>query len=357
VSLGNASLEAVNLRLEQNGILDPQDPRSGLKALGGRGQRIELWNSASTRNTLHGLDLEGWEGVVELHDSQFSANQGEGLRARSPERLTFEQVQVERNLGDGAVVAAVPLVEVWTTTFADNIGIGLVLREGASGAIEMSHFRNNAGVRFEDIPRFFVRTSAFERAGVAFETLASAPQVEGNLFEGNLTALKVSGSPVPTLTGNTFRDNRLAVENLSGQVLPARGNYWGSADSTAIAALFKGQVDWQPFLGAAPGQTAVEEEGTPLPARLVLRPGFPNPFNSRTTLRFELPRAARVELTICDALGRPLRRLVDASLPAGAHTCVWDGRDEEGREAASGVYLCRLRSGGFAAMERLALLR
>ena len=112
ISLGNASLEAVNTRLEQNGILDAADPRSGLKAVGGRGQKIELWNCVSTRNTQYGLDAEAWEGAVELHDSQLSANQHEGLRARGLERLTFEQVQVERNLGDGAVVAAVPLVEV-----------------------------------------------------------------------------------------------------------------------------------------------------------------------------------------------------------------------------------------------------
>ncbi len=46
VLLGNTSLEAVNLRLEQNGLLDPQYPRSGLKAVGGKGQRIELRNSA-----------------------------------------------------------------------------------------------------------------------------------------------------------------------------------------------------------------------------------------------------------------------------------------------------------------------
>ncbi|MSR82092.1 MAG: T9SS type A sorting domain-containing protein [Candidatus Latescibacteria bacterium] len=357
ISLGNASLEAVNLRLEQNGILDPKDPRSGLKAVGGRGQKIELWNSSSTRNTQHGLDLEAWEGVVELHDSEFSANQHEGLRARGLERLTFEQVQVERNLGDGAVVAAVPLVEVWTTNFADNIGTGLVLREGASGAIEMSHFLNNAGLRLEGIPKFFVRTSTFSNAGVGFESQTSAPQVEGNTFQHNLTALKVSGTPVPTLTRNTFLDNRTAVENLSGQTLPAQGNYWGTTDSITIAALFKGHVDWQPFLDAAPEPTPVEEEGTALPEHLVLHPGFPNPFNAQTTFRFELPRQGRAALTLYDPLGRPLRRLLDTSLPAGTYTYGWDGRDDQGREVASGVYFCRLQAGGFRAVERLALVR
>ncbi len=357
VLLGNTSLEAVNLRLEQNGLLDPQDPRSGLKAVGGKGQRIELRNSASTRNTLHGLEVENWEGVVEIHNSRLSGNQHEGLRARGLERLTFEQVQVENNLGDGAAVADVPLVEVRATTFADNIGTGLVLSEGAAGAIETSHFINNAGVRFEHIPRFSVYTSTFANAGVAFTSRSSAPAVEGNLFQHNLTALEVSGTQVPSLKGNTFLDNRVAVENLSGQTLPARGNYWGTTDSTAIAALFKGQVDWQPFLGAAPDPTAAEPGESALPEHLLLHPGFPNPFNSQTTLRFELPRAGRAELTLCDALGRPLRQLVDAPLPAGVYTFTWDGRDQQGRQAASGVYFCRLQAEGLTLVQRLALVR
>ena len=161
---------------------------------------------------------------------------------------------------------------------------------------------------------------------------------------------------MPTLSRNTFLDNRTTVENLSGLKLPAQGNYWGSADSAAIAALFKGQVDWQPFLDIAPEQTAVEE-GSPLPERFALHPGFPNPFNAQTTLRFELPREARAVLTIYDALGRPLRLLVDTALPAGLHTYGWDGRDDQGREVASGVYLCRLRAGEFGAAKRLVLLR
>lgn len=354
--IGNCSLEAVNTRLVRNGLLDAQDPRSGLKAVGGSGLQLTLWNCLLARNTRHGLELEGWEGVAELHDSQISANQEGGLRATGLERLTFEQVQVERNLGDGAVVAQVPLVEVWTTTFADNIGTGLVLGAGSSGAIEMSHFADNDGLRLEGVGRFFVRTSIFENAGVAFEAKDSAPLVEENLFQRNLTALKVSGSAVPTLTRNAFLDNRTAVENLSPLPLPARNNYWGTADSAAIAALFKGAVDWQPFLEADPDQTGVEEE-TGLPARFALHPGFPNPFNARTAIRFALPQAAPVELLICDALGRPVRRLVGETLEAGEHQVWWDGRDAAGELVASGVYFYRLKAGRFTGAGRLALVR
>jgi flagellar hook assembly protein FlgD len=48
---------------------------------------------------------------------------------------------------------------------------------------------------------------------------------------------------------------------------------------------------------------------------------------------------------------------VDASLPAGVHTYTWDGRDDQGREVASGVYFCRLQAGEFGAVERLVLVR
>jgi len=356
IFVGNCSLEAVDTRLVRNGLLDPQDPRSGLKAVGGGGQQLTLWNCLFTRSTRHGLDLEGWEGVAELHDSQISANQEGGLRARGLERLTFEQVRVERNLGDGAVVGAVPLVEVWTTTFGDNIGTGLVLEEGSSGAIEMSHFIDNAGLRLEGIARLYVRTSTFENAGVAFESRDSAPLVEGNLFQGNLTALKASGAAVPALERNTFLDNRTAVENLSALPLPARNNYWGTTDTTAIAALFRGAVDWQPFLDAEPGQTAVEgaEE---VPRRFALHPSFPNPFNIQTAIRFELPHTAHVELVVCDALGQPVRWLVNETLETGYHQRLWDGRDEGGKPVASGIYFYRVQAGKFAGTGRMALLQ
>ena len=65
----------------------------------------------------------------------------------------------------------------------------------------------------------------------------------------------------------------------------------------------------------------------------------PNPANPRTVIGYELPRASRVTLRVVDVRGRLVRTLVDGWRPAGAHRAFWDGRDDSGRAAASGVYL------------------
>ncbi len=93
------------------------------------------------------------------------------------------------------------------------------------------------------------------------------------------------------------------------------------------------------------------------PAVATLHPPVPNPFNPRTTIRFELPGAVRIKLAVYDLNGRLVARLAGGELPAGAHEVVWDGRDGDGRPAASGIYLCRLDAGGVVRGQRLALIR
>jgi M6 family metalloprotease-like protein len=358
VFLGNCSMQAIDVRLEGNGSLDEEDPRSGLVAVGGRGQKIELWNSTLAGNSQYGLELSQWEGTVELHGSEISGNKQGGLVAAGLERLVFEDAQVVRNLGVGAALEET-LVEVWSTVFEDNLRQGLVLGAGSSGAIEMSRFANNDGLRLENVGALTVRGSRFENAILGFESQSSAPRIQGNLFVNNSTALRLSGTAVPLeISGNVFARNRLAaLENLSSLSLNAVDNYWGTTDSTEIAALIKGEVEWAPFLNQEPGATAVVEVSSGKPARFALHPGFPNPFNAAVTIRFDLPEAAAVGLVIYDMLGQKVRRLQEGVLEPGYYRQSWDGRDAQGRSVASGVYLFRLKAGEFVQVGRLVLLR
>ena len=84
---------------------------------------------------------------------------------------------------------------------------------------------------------------------------------------------------------------------------------------------------------------------------------FPNPFNAETSIAVGLPRAAKVDLVLFDLLGRPVRRLAHGAYPAGSHVFRWDGRDDDQRPAASGVYLVRLTVQGTRRTSRLTLLR
>lgn len=70
---------------------------------------------------------------------------------------------------------------------------------------------------------------------------------------------------------------------------------------------------------------------------------FPNPFNSSSTIVCRIPRPARVVQEIVDLLGRPVARLFDAERESGELRTVWEGKNEHGASAASGIYLCRTR--------------
>jgi hypothetical protein len=102
--------------------------------------------------------------------------------------------------------------------------------------------------------------------------------------------------------------------------------------------------------------TAVEEAGA-VPQRFALYPNYPNPFNPSTTIRFSLAQAGEAELAIYDLLGQRVAVLLRGTQEAGVHTVQWDGRDDQGRDLASGVFLCRLRAGEQVEMRKLLLLR
>lgn len=84
---------------------------------------------------------------------------------------------------------------------------------------------------------------------------------------------------------------------------------------------------------------------------------FPNPFNATTVVSVALPEAADVEIRVYNVLGQSVRRLFRGYRSAGVHRMSWDGRDEAGREAASGLYLISARVGQERHLSRVTLLR
>lgn len=93
------------------------------------------------------------------------------------------------------------------------------------------------------------------------------------------------------------------------------------------------------------------------PTTFSLRDNRPNPFNPETSIRFDTPRAAHVRVVVYDALGRAVSTLLDTDLPAGSHDVTWRGRDDRGREMASGVYFVRMEAGSFSATRKMLLLK
>ncbi|MFA6112153.1 MAG: SMP-30/gluconolactonase/LRE family protein, partial [Candidatus Latescibacterota bacterium] len=104
-----------------------------------------------------------------------------------------------------------------------------------------------------------------------------------------------------------------------------------------------------------PVSTATPEGA--LPTAFALWPNYPNPFNPATLIRFSLASRGAAELAIYDLLGQQVRLLLAGPLEAGPHQVRWDGRDQQGRSAASGVYLLDLQAAGQRQTRKMLLLR
>ncbi|HYW68175.1 MAG TPA: M6 family metalloprotease domain-containing protein [bacterium] len=92
--------------------------------------------------------------------------------------------------------------------------------------------------------------------------------------------------------------------------------------------------------------------------RLAIRQNAPNPFNPTTRIAFNVPNSAdRVTLTVYNVSGQVVKRLVDGPMDPGPHSVVWDGRSDDDRSLASGIYFARLSTEGKSLVRKMTLLK
>jgi len=124
---------------------------------------------------------------------------------------------------------------------------------------------------------------------------------------------------------------------------------------TLMAAELMGEdVDWSQMRS---GTLEDEEEVLALPTKFELYQAYPNPFNPITTIRYDLPKAVPVRLTIYDITGREVTTLVRRDQVAGVYEVQWNGMDSDSNSLPSGLYLYRLHAGEFTANAKMLLLK
>ena len=100
----------------------------------------------------------------------------------------------------------------------------------------------------------------------------------------------------------------------------------------------------------------VEDEAE-LPSGYVLSQNYPNPFNPTTTIRYALPTQTNVRVVVHNTLGNVVAILTDQSMPAGNYQVTWNGRNQSGAVAASGVYFYSLQAADANLTRRMILLK
>jgi hypothetical protein len=96
---------------------------------------------------------------------------------------------------------------------------------------------------------------------------------------------------------------------------------------------------------------------TERPSEFTLYQNYPNPFNPTTKIEFTLSKSGFVTLQIYDILGRKVRTLVLEELSSGYKSVIWDGKNDDGKDVASGIYFYRLKIGDFSESKKMLLLK
>jgi hypothetical protein len=94
-----------------------------------------------------------------------------------------------------------------------------------------------------------------------------------------------------------------------------------------------------------------------IPDVFSLSQNYPNPFNPTTTFGFGLPEDAKVRIRIYNILGQEVKTLVNDHLPAGYRFIQWDGKNDYGQIATSGLYIAVMESKNFRQVRKMVLMR
>jgi hypothetical protein len=171
--------------------------------------------------------------------------------------------------------------------------------------------------------------------GVAPPARADIPWLSVRLVGG-----ETANCPVTDLHRIDFEGDTLVVVHAGG------------TERHGAATVVRIELLWSP----ANSGIVDPREAAALAKAVFLFQNQPNPFSPETSIAFELPTAGPVELVIYGVNGRRIRGLVNDTREAGRHTASWDGRDDAGEQAGSGIYFYRLVAPGVDESRRMILL-
>jgi hypothetical protein len=121
--------------------------------------------------------------------------------------------------------------------------------------------------------------------------------------------------------------------------------------SRALTASEVLEISIQDGIVLTSAEKSVDEYGS-IPQRHALEQNYPNPFNPTTTIRYAIAREQRVKVEVYSILGQIVATLVDATVPAGYHSLVFDGS-----AIGSGTYFYRMETENFTVTRKFVLLK
>ncbi len=167
--------------------------------------------------------------------------------------------------------------------------------------------------------------------------------------------------------GNLFHYEQDAVGSLTFNLIT--NNYGGievSGNSKPFFCDINGHGLDELLLGEGYGgvryfqrddETGVQADRTMNILSFRIFPNYPNPFNSSTTIRYELSVPSNVHISIMNMLGQTVQILENTFKQSGTHAVQWDGKNEHGLSLPSGIYICKIQTPEYNQTLELMLIR
>ena len=157
-----------------------------------------------------------------------------------------------------------------------------------------------------------------------------------------------------TLVGWQEDPDSLMVDGFSF-VLDSEGQGHGALLALDIRQAFDNDSAEIYYLSCSNSAVDTSPEASPLDFRL--SQNYPNPFNSSTIISYEIPEEANVTLRVYDVLGREVKELANIIHKQGHHRLIWDGRNNQGKGVASGIYFYQLKARDYKQTKRMLLIK
>jgi hypothetical protein len=187
------------------------------------------------------------------------------------------------------------------------------------------------------------------------------------VFPGSINGIITNGGePVSGVMVSVSNTNQ---EMMAYSMTDASGQYYINGLNTGDYTLTATKVNYQSQtqninldlssgtsqvinLNLPTGVTDVEEDLRDVPSEYRLENNYPNPFNPSTTITYSIPEAAFVKLTVFNAIGQEIVKLVNRNMEAGKHTVTFDAEDLN-----SGIYFYKIEAGKFVQVKKMILLK
>ncbi len=196
--------------------------------------------------------------------------------------------------------------------------------------------------------------TVFSSRGIFINTLAVDPLHPENVFAGGLFFDDSHQSPNhgvflhSTNGGTDWNEPDADVDRTLDEVTSMIVMRKSNDDKSYVFVGTDGTGVWEYKYSTITGIGGIKD----LPERFILFQNYPNPFNPETTIKYELPKEANVQLTIYNILGQKAAELVNSFQKAGRYEVNWNAKD-----FASGVYIYQLRAENFSQSRKLILMK